>query len=437
MTADSESPRRLLENLAGKNVSLSLNSLDICFLAALRLRARDGNLTSFGEERLNEAFRDVCGLTLGGSEGVSRRATAAIQRLRDQRLLTRVDGAGVIRTGEYALTRLATSIVDFFLEDDALTGESLTLLTRTLHVSLAEVREQARAALSADDFRERVAGPLRVTIRDLVDGIERRQRGLDLQQEQFQREIGALLESDWFDAVARCQGLLDGTSATLRELNEVLLRDSHALVSILEDIRELSAARGATEAEEVCHRLSEQLDRIAAWGAARQNAWSEYYQYVHRYLRDVVRLDPTRALTQRLRAQLSGRAGRSFSLVVASSPAMVVPREVAAPVERPPVKRPRAERERPLAEPVLDDREARLEAAVGGALDEGARSLSEVTERVVRELPEAERFATAGRVAELASRLSTPESQRERPWIAVEEGMLIEEWTLRRPEGKP
>lgn len=437
MPPDSESPRRLLENLAGKSVSLSLNSLDICFLAALRLRARDGNLTSFGEERLNEAFRDVCGLTLSGSEGVARRATAAIQRLRDQRLLTRVDGAGVVRTGEYALTRLATSIVDFFLEDDALTGESLTLLTGTLKTSLAEVREQARAALSVDDFRERVAGPLRVTIRDLVDGIERRQRGLDLQQEQFQREIGGLLESDWFDAVARCQSLLDGTSATLRELNEVLLRDSHALVSLLEDIRELAAARGALEAEEVCHRLSEQLDRIAAWGAARQNAWSEYYQYVHRYLRDVVRLDPTRALTQRLRAQLSGRAGRSFSLVVASTPALVIPRPVEAPVEKPPVKRPRAEREKPLAAPVADDREARLEASVEGALAEGASSLSEVTERVVRELPEAERFATAGQVAELASRLSMAEAARERPWVAVEEGMLIEEWTLRRTEEKP
>jgi hypothetical protein len=62
--------------------------------------------------------------------------------------------------------------------------------------------------------------------------------------------------------------------------------------------------------------------------------------------------------------------------------------------------------------------------------------LSQVTERVVRELPEAERFATAGQVAELASRLSKAEAARERPWVAVEEGMLIEEWTLHRPEEK-
>jgi hypothetical protein len=79
----------------------------------------------------------------------------------------------------------------------------------------------------------------------------------------------------------------------------------------------------------------------------------------------------------------------------------------------------------------VDDREARLEASVAGALEGGARSLSDVTERVVAELPEAERFATAGKVAELVSKLSKAEAERERPWVPVEEGMLIEEWALR------
>jgi chromosome partition protein MukF len=306
-----EDPRRQIENLAERAVSLELSSLDLCFIAALRLRARSGQVTSFSEQELGDVFRDVCALTQPAAAGVARRATAAIQRLRDQRLLSRVDGAGVIRSGSYALTRLATSIVDFYLEEDALTGDSLTLLMRTLHAGLAELREQARAASTEREFSDRVVGPLRVTIRDLVDGIERRQRGLDLQQERFQQEIGELLSADWFDAVTRCQELLETTSGTLRELNEVLLRDAHGLVTLLEDIRELAQERGAAAADLACHRLSEQLDRIGAWGSARQQAWSEYYQYVHRYLRDVVRLDPTRALTERLRAELGARAGRS------------------------------------------------------------------------------------------------------------------------------
>jgi chromosome partition protein MukF len=427
-----EEPRRLIENLAGRGVALELTTLDLCFVAALRLRSRVEQLTSFSEQELADVFRDACTLVQPGATGVARRATAAIQRLRDQRLLSRVDGAGIMRSGAYALTRLATSIVDFYLEDDALTGESLTLLMRTLEGSLSELRAQARAAATEREFSERIAAPLRVTIRDLVDGIERRQRGLDVQQERFQEEIGRLLSADWFDALARCQDLLESTSSTLRELNEVLLRDAHTLVTLLEDIRELAEERAVPEVEEACHRLSEQVDRIAAWGSARQQAWSEYYQYVHRYLRDVVRLDPTRALTERLRAELSGRGGRSFSLVVAAQPPLAVPREVAAASERPALERPRAERERPLVDAVADERDALLGEGVQAALDDGARTLSAVTQAVVGRLPQAERFSSAGRVAEVVTRLAAAESAHERAWERVDDGLFVEEWSLAR-----
>ena len=430
LTDRTEEPSRLIENLAARGVSLELGSLDLCFVAALRLRSRAGQLTSFSEQELGDVFRDVCALTQPGVSGVARRATAAIQRLRDQRLLSRVDGAGVVRSGSYALTRLATSIVDFYLEEEALTGESLTLLLGTLQSGLIELREQARSAQTEREFSDRVAGPLRVTIRDLVDGIERRQRGLDLQQERFQHEIGQLLSADWFDAVARCQNLLESTTRTLRELNEVLLRDVHGLVTLLEDIRDLAAERGASDADLACHRLSEQLDRISAWGSARQTAWSEYYQYVHRYLRDVVRLDPTRALTERLRAELGTRAGRSYALVVAAQTPLAVPREVILESERKPLERPRGEREKPLVESAPDDRERAVIERVQAVLDQGERTLSGVTQAVVEALPAGERFAAAGRVAEVAARLAQAESERERPWARADEGLWVEEWTL-------
>ena len=434
MTFPPEEPKRLIENLAARNLSLELASVDLCFVAALRIRARTGALASFSERELAEVFRDVCALVHPEASGITRRATAAIQRLRDQRLLSRVDGVGVVRSGAYALTRLATAIVDFYLEEEALTGESLSLLLRTLHAGLSELRDQASCLQTANELSERVAGPLRVTIRDLVDGIERRQRGLDLQQERLQHEISALLASDWFDALARCQDLLDTTSRTLRELNEVLLRDSHGLTGLLDDLRELSETRGAADAEQACQRLSEQLDRIAAWGAARQRAWSEYYQYVHRYLRDVVRLDPTRALTERLRAQLSGRSGREYSLVVAWQPPIAVPREVVPPNDRAPLERPRAERERPL-EPVSsdsDERERAMAQHVEAAVEAGARTLSAVTRSVLERIAPDERYVAAGRVAEALTKLAKAASARERAWAPADEGLLIEEWSVER-----
>jgi chromosome partition protein MukF len=430
--AAEEEPKRLIENLAARKVSLELSPIDLCFVAALRLRSRTGGLLSFSEAELGEVFRDVCALVRPDAAGIARRATAAIQRLRDQRLLSRVDGVGVVRSGAYALTRLATGIVDFYLEEEALTGDSLTLLLRTLHTGLSELRDQARGAVTAQEVSERVVGPLRVTIRDLVDGIERRQRGLDLQQERLQQEIGGLLASDWFDALSRCQDLLETTTRTLRELNEVLLRDTHGLTTLLEDIRDLAEARGATDVDEACHRLSEQLDRSAAWGAARQRAWSEYYQYVHRYLRDVVRLDPSRALTERLRAQLSGRSGRSFSLVVAWQPPLAVPREVVVPNERPPLEKPRKEREQPLVDAVTEDRDRELVGQVEAAVEGGARSLSAVTRAIVEQLPAEERYVAAGRVAEAVTKVAKAASAREREWTPADEGIWIEEWSVER-----
>lgn len=126
---------------------------------------------------------------------------------------------------------------------------------------------------------------LRVTVGDLVGGIERRQRGLDGQQEEVQCQIGELLQADWFGAVEQCQALLEAMAGTLQELNEVLLRDSSHIQALLQEVQQAAATVDATEAEEAAQRVGEQVDRMAAWGASRQQAWSGYYQYVHRFLR--------------------------------------------------------------------------------------------------------------------------------------------------------
>ena len=107
------------------------------------------------------------------------------------------------------------------------------MLTASLTVAINSVLATARSATDDAAWRDDVLGPLRITIGELVAGIERRQRGLDLQQEDFQAEIRRLLEADWFGAIERCQGLLESTSATLRELNDMLLRDASALLSLL------------------------------------------------------------------------------------------------------------------------------------------------------------------------------------------------------------
>src|SRR3954470_12932002 len=347
MTEPAKDPQIVLAALARSHPVLELGTLDLCFLAALHLQAEGAALSAFNEDKLSEVFEQVCALVEPRAENPRRRATHAIQRLRDQKLLARVDGAGVLRAGEFALTRLAASIVESYLEDESLTRENLSQLTRSLRSSLAEILTRAAEAQDASDWKNWVEAPLRVSVSDLVSGIERRQRSLDLEQQAFQAQIATLLESDWFGAVDQCLELLEPTSRTLAELNEILLRDAHELSSVLQDIQEVAVRAGAEGAEAAVQRVMEQVDRIRAWGAARQRAWSEYYQYVHRYLCDVVRLDPSRALIERLREQLSKHTTRPFALAVAAAPAPRLLREIEPfKDEKPKVTRPRAERER-------------------------------------------------------------------------------------------
>ena len=433
---DTDTTHAWLRELFQRQPALDLSSLDICFLVALQHRAQQLSLAAFSEQQLLDTFGGVCSLLEPVAEHVAARATHSLRRLREQHLLIRVDGAGVSRAGEFSLSRLGSSVVDFFVEDEALTPDNLELLAQTLLASLNDVLERARAAKRPREWQAGVVGALRIITGDLILGIERRQRGLDIQQEEFQREIARRLQTDWFGAIERCQEILDSTAATLRQLNQLLLTYCHQFQTILQDVLDLACTADQAVAEAVVHRAAGQIDRIAAWGSARQSAWSEYYDQVHRYLRDVVRLDPARALTQRLREQLNGLEASPFALTVADAPALAVLRSVVPLPPPAPVRRPRAERNPAPREVALDPAPDPLRARVRELLSEGQQELSELTARAIEGLPAEAHFASAGNVAEFAALLAVPRLSHERPWVQVRDGLVIEDWQIGSDKGE-
>ncbi len=416
--------------VASQGLSLQLSTTDLCFLVALHLRSQSRQMASFGEEQLEDVFAHVCELVAPEDTEVVRNRARAIARLREQRVLIRVDGLGVVRAPEYALTRLASAIVEYILEDEVLTRESLMVLTQTLAVTLTQVLKSAEEAQGDSDWNL-VAVPLQVTIRELLRGVERRQRGLDQQQERFQTTIRGLLDADWFGAIGDCQQLLEDASATLKELSDLLLQGSTRLLALLQDIQELALEAKQMESAQAAHLLIDSLDQMVAWGGSRQRAWSDYFQYVHRFLRDVVRLDPTRALTQRLREQLAGKNGRSFSLAIASARPVTLLREMVIPEDKPPVTRPKAKREKPPKEEKLArDPQAELEGKVSESLAKGALSLHAVTAELTTDMDQNQGFLHAGRIAQALANVSHPVSARQRPWTQVGDNLLIEDWSI-------
>ncbi len=421
---------RVIASLHHDGVRLDLASVDLCFLVALHTRATQSSLTCFEEDILLDVFEQVSDAVDPDGENLRKRATHAIQRLREQRLLSRVDGAGIVKAGDYSMTRLASGIVEFFMADQVLTRESLSLLTKALLVSLSQVKVDAKKAQTPEEWRQHVVGPLRVTVGDLVAGIERRQRGLDAQQEQVQKQIADLLGADWFASVDQCQQLLDDTTATLSELNTILLHDTHQILTSLSDIEQIAIQSSMPEAEEATQRVSEQVDRVAAWGRSRQLAWSNYYQYVHRFLRDVVRLDPSRALSERLRNQLADWAKQPFYWVIAHASRIRVLRDSVTREQRPPVVRPPQDRELPLTNVPSDTESAALVGLVRAALASGKSTLSEVLSVVLPQVDSTKHFSVVGRIAGQVAADSTPRSDRERPWVTVLGEIDVEEWML-------
>jgi chromosome partition protein MukF len=219
-------------------------------------------------------------------------------------------------------------------------------------------------------------------------------------------------------------------TTTLRELNEVLLRDNSQIQMLLQEIQQDAGAAGATEAEEAAQRVSEQVDRVAAWGGSRQEAWSGYYRYVHRFLRDVVRLDPDRALSQRLLEQLRGWTSRPFALVAASDARIRLLREASIRRERPPVVRPRRDREREPSTVAAGDEGPDLEELVRGARESGATDLAGVARHVLARLDPPEHYRAIGRIASVVGRRYPVRTERERPWVSVNRTVEIEDWAL-------
>ena len=430
-----QDPHQILSGLAASKYAIDLKTLDLCFLTALKLQSDRELEYNFSERELIELFMLVCETLEPGGDNLRTRASHTLRRMREQRMLARVDGSGIAERGDYALTRLATSMISSIVENDTLTAESLELLTNQLVARLTEILFAARRAGTEEQWRKEVVVPLRVVVRDSVSGIERRQRGIDSDHEQLRREITDLISAEWHAAIDQCQDLLAQASGMLGELNNILLRGRDKCHIQLNELQSLADEARQDEAQEAIEQVSQHVERVAAWGKARQSAWSAFYQQIHAFLRDVVRLDPNRALSKRLRDQIAGWPFQPFFLAVARGDPIRLLRPMESKVESPPVTRARTDRTIKIVDVLPEDGELDLDALVAEALQSGASTLAEVTEQILPQYPEVDRYLVTGRVAEAVARLRRVAVDPERPWQRVAVGLEIEDWRIPRTEG--
>lgn len=281
--------------------TLDLNREAISFLAGIHAFLDLNPEPFLSETQLRDIFALVSELSHGDPSTLAARATRAIAGLREQQLLVRGDLGGLAQEGEYGLSQLGKALAQWVGQEETLTRASLETMMTRIRADLAEVKAMGEQGGDAAHWEKRIIAPLKFTVSGLMQMIDRRSRGLDREQEQVRAQIGELLEAGWFDAIDTCENLLEEVSSTLGELHRSLMGEAEGVANQLNAIADIADQAGELSALEAVQRVRVQLEHVTLWGDARHQAWSDYYQNVHEFIRSVVRVDQDRALRGRLK----------------------------------------------------------------------------------------------------------------------------------------
>jgi chromosome partition protein MukF len=390
--------------------TLELNREDAAFLSGVYSWLAINPDPTLDEDQLRNIYGIVSEVAHGDPSSTAQRATSAIARLREQRLMVRTDTVGIIRGGEYSLSRMGNAIAEWFGEQEGLTRQSLEVMMTRIRADLGQIKLAAAEGGNRGSWEARVSGPLR-------------------------ERIGAMLEESWFDSVRSCEELLGATSEALQELHRVLMHEIEGMLSLLNEIEDLCEKNGEEESVEAVAHVRRQVARVGAWGESRFAAWSEYYQSVHEFIRSVISVDPERAIRTRLRDAL-----REYGLPV---------RWFLTVADQPPYRHLRGRSDDRAPQQVESRRrppdealehagiaQSRLEKIVGEILArmrrDGQVELMEVLRELLPEHGADELYVLAGELAEWLLRRGTPLPFDASTWHPLGKGIEIQNLTVRR-----
>ncbi len=414
---------------------LDLSRADIAFLAGIRALLHHSEDAALDDGQLREVFAVVDELAQGDPDSRAARGTRSMARLHTQRLLAQIGGGTFSDTGLYALTGFGKVLADYYAGQDALDRRSLLVLANRLRADLAEVLQRARRG-GDDAHWDDLVAQLRLTVADLVEGIDRRAHGLDDQQAEIRTEIAALLEADWVDSIPRCEALLAETGDRLVELHGLLIEQTSALQQLLLEIRDAAVDAGRPLADQAARVVLHQVERLDTWGEARFASWKRYFEDVHDFIQRVVRVDPSRAVAERLRDAVADYFDAPWSLTVTRQPRYLHlrapdPSEAQARAARPTEDRaPHLEASAPDLAGELDP-----EALVAAALRTGGRArLVALLRAHLPGLDPDQADRLAGDLVEALALAGQPTPLRELRWTAVGAGS-VQDLVVEGPRG--
>ncbi|MCP4715337.1 MAG: hypothetical protein GY868_09485 [Deltaproteobacteria bacterium] len=196
-SADSATPASVPEAVSrtyNSGIEINISREDMAFIAGIHTYIDIQQAYSLESSDLEKVYQIVTDVTRSNFDSISQRVISATERLHKNQLLIRIDGGGMSGRPLYDMTQLGKSIVKFLNETEKLTRQSLTIITSRIVSFLSDIRKALETSGSEAFWTEKVQIPLEVVVTELLEAIEKRQRGLDLEQNDVRSQISELLE---------------------------------------------------------------------------------------------------------------------------------------------------------------------------------------------------------------------------------------------------
>ncbi|BAU49579.1 condesin subunit F [Sulfurifustis variabilis] len=416
--------------------ALNLDREAISFLAGIHAFLDLNPEPFLSETHLRDIFAFVSELSHGDPSTLAARATRAIAGLREQQLLVRGDLGGLAQEGEYGLSQLGKALAQWVGQEETLTRASLETMMTRIRADLAEVKAMSEQGGDAAHWEKRVVAPLKFTVSGLMQMIDRRSRGLDREQEQVRVRIGELLEAGWFDAIDTCENLLEEVSSTLGELHRTLMGEAEGVSNQLNAIADIADEAGELSALEAVQHVRLQLERVTLWGDARHQAWSDYYQNVHEFIRSVVRIDRDRALRGRLKQAIQTYGTPTWHLLCCAQDQYRHLREEAAAMAETRVARPAAKHvhDLELGEPVPTLLETLLPQLQKRLKEDGRIDLVSVLKNEAADWDEARQYSLISALVPWLAGNGRPTAWHELAWEQIGPRLSVQNLSVYRKD---
>lgn len=426
----STSVEEAITNAYSSNFTLNIEREEMAFLIGIYAFLKVQKDAIISEATLKDIYLRINTLIFGDESTVERRSRNSIARLREQALISRVGG---LDGNPYVLAPLGQAIGQHWEKADRYTKQSLVIYTSHLRVILENIRKDAETGGSAEHWADTVCIPLQEIIVEIINSIRHRQDGMTRVQEGIKEEITAKLRADWFEAIEACEEMVKRTGEAITELHTLLRQETDNLISIIEDIAEFAQIARQHDALEAAESVLNQLEAVREWANVSLEDWSKYYINVHNFIRVMVRTDPNREASHRLREAISAHSGLSWTFRVMQPEPCWQLREGEFKKLEPAVeitgKVARAEIS--LAQPVdnslMDAVVSRVESELS---EQGVSSIQPILQDIADKVSPSDLYQIAGELVEIMARRGQPHPFNGIPWTEVIEPVQVQNLTV-------